>query len=131
MIYLNPGTNSIVLTLQERVIGTVPYYTFKMVRKGTFEEKIFTSDDWSWAPWYWTGMTISVSKPEILTKGVVYLDPGEWDYTVYEMASKENLNISQSVAIVETGICIVGGTYSDTYEYKGTDNNTIKYYNNI
>lgn len=131
MIYLNPGTNSITLTLYEKSNSLQPYYTFQLIRKGSFDEVVFYQDDSSYAPWYWSSFTISVGTISGLTQGQIVANFGEYTYNVYEMTSPYNLSYTQSIGLVETGICIVTGTSTDNTEYTGNDDSQIIYYKNI
>ena len=131
MIYLSTGTNTITLTLAEKTINNPAYYTFLLQRKGTFEEVIFTNDDNSWAPQYWNQFTVSVGNTIGLTAGLIYANSGEWTYTVYEMNNPYDLNLIDSVQVLETGICIISATYTPNNSYTGTNNDTLKYYKNL
>ena len=131
MIYLNTGTNSVTLTLYEKSTQIQPYYTFELVRKGSFDKVIFYQNDSSYAPWYWNSFTVSVGNVVGLTAGQIVANAGEWTYTVYEMPAPYILDLTQAIGEVETGICIINGTYSTTSEYTGTMNDQIVYYKNM
>lgn len=131
MIYLNNGTNSITLTLNEKSTQTQPYYTFQLIRKGTFDEVIFYQDDSSYAPWYWNSFNISVGTISGPTQGQIVASFGEYTYNVWEMTTPYNLSYTQSIGLVETGILIINGTYTPDTEYTGNDESTIIYYKNI
>jgi hypothetical protein len=131
MIYLNPGTNSITLTLYEKSVQTQPYYTFQLIRKGSFDEVVFYQDDNSYAPFYWNSFTVSVGTFSGLTQGQIVVNFGEYTYNVYEMPTPYNLSYTQSIGLVETGILIITGTSTDNTEYSGNDDSTIVYYKNI
>ena len=132
MFYLNNGDNRVVLTLYEKTTQVQPYYAIQLTRKGSFDEVIFAANDFSWAPWYWTGMTVSVvataSDP---TNGIITINNGEYDYSVYEMATSSNIDIANyGLGIIEVGICIVNASFSSIPAYNGTITDTIIYYNN-
>lgn len=132
MIYLNNGDNTITVTLYEKSTQVQPYYTCKLQRKGTFDEVIFYQDDHSYAPYYWNSFTVSVGTYSGgLTAGQIDINYGEWQYTYYEMPGPYDIDLSNALGIVETGICIVGATYTPNETYSGTDNSEIKYYKNI
>lgn len=131
MIYLNTGTNSIVITAYEKSTQIQPYYTFELIRKGSFDKVVFYQNDTSYAPWYWSKFDITVATYSGLTAGIIKVNSGEWTYNVYEMASPYDLNLTNAIGIVETGICIINGTYSSNHEYTGTMADTIVYYKNI
>jgi hypothetical protein len=132
MIYLSTGTNSIVVTPYQRATSIQPYYTFQIIRKGTFEEVIFYQNDTSYAQWYWSEFQITVAPTQSgLTAGIIVANSGEWTYNIYEMASPYDLNLSNAITLCQTGILIINGTYSTNQEYDQTDNSDIKYYKNM
>ncbi len=130
MIYLNPGNNSITLTLGDMSILTQSYYTFGLTRKGSFETVYFTADDNSTAPYYWNRFTVSVGTVSGLTNGQIDINAGEWTYNAYEMSNPYDLNIDNAVKFLQTGICIVSRTYSTIQSYTGSNSSTIVYYQN-
>ena len=130
MIYLQSGTNSITTTLYEKSTQVQPYYTWKLERKGSFEDVIFYQDDTSWAPWYWNQFQVVVATYSGLTQGIIQVNPGEWTYTVYEMTAPYDLDLLNAIGVVETGLCLVEGTYSVNSVYNGTIDNEIVYYKN-
>jgi hypothetical protein len=130
MIYLNDGQNVVTVTLYEKSTSVQPYYTWELERKGTFDTVVFFQTDSSYAPWYWNAFTISVATYSGLTAGIIQANSGEWTYTVYEMSNPYDLNLNNAIGVVETGICIINGTYSQTESYTGTQNATITYYKN-
>ena len=131
MIYLNNGANTITITPYEKSTQTQPYYTWQIIRKGSFEEVVFYQDDSSYAPWYWSSFVINVGTVSGLTQGQIVANPGEWTYNIWEMTTPYNLSYTQSIGLVETGILIINGTYSQDKEYTGNDESTIVYYRNI
>jgi len=132
MIYLNSGTNSVTTTLFEKSTSANPFYTWQLTRKGTFEDVIFYQQDSSPIPYYYNTFTISITTGTVgLTQGIIKANSGEWTYIVYEMPTAYNLNIASASGIVETGICIINGTYTPNKEYTGTDDANIIYYKNM
>jgi hypothetical protein len=131
MIYLNNGINTVTITPYEKSTQIQPYYTWQIIRKGTFEEVVFYQDDSSYAPWYWSSFTISVGTISGLTQGQIIANAGEWTYNIWEMTTPYNLSYTQSVGLVETGILIINGTYTPDTEYTGNDSSTIIYYKNM
>jgi hypothetical protein len=130
MIYLNNGQNVVTVTLYEKSSSVQPFYTWELERKGTFDSVVFYQNDSSYAPYYWNAFTISVATYSGLTSGIIQVNSGEWTYTVYEMSNPYDLNLNNAIGVVETGICIVNGTYSNIQNYNGTINDTIVYYKN-
>ena len=47
------------------------------------------------------------------------------------MSVPYDLNLTNAIGIVETGICIINGTFSSNQEYTGTMTDTIVYYKNM
>lgn len=131
MIYLNNGVNTITVTPYEKSTQTQPYYTWQLIRKGSFDEVVFYQDDSSYAPWYWSSFTVSVGTVSGLTQGEIVASFGEYTYNIWEMTAPYNLSYTQSVGLVETGILIITGTYTPDTEYSGNDDATIVYYRNI
>jgi hypothetical protein len=108
------GSTNITTTLYENCSNKVnPYFLFELVRKGSNDEIIFTNDDISTAPWYWNEFVITIATTSIgLTQGIIPLKEGEYKYTAYEMANQYDLNISNAVGIVETGLLVCGLDFS-------------------
>jgi hypothetical protein len=132
MLHLINGTNSVLTaTLYEKSNQLQPYYTWQLIRKGSFDEVIFYQNDSSYVPWYWNSFDISVGLTLGLTQGKIIANPGEYTYNVYEMTAPYNLSYTQSIGLVETGILIISGTYTGDQSYSETDDDTIVYYKNI
>jgi hypothetical protein len=131
MIYFNDGENVVTITPYEKSTQIQPYYTWQIIRKGTFDEVIFFQEDSSYAPWYWSSFTISVGINDDPSQGQIIANPGEWTYNIWEMTTPYNLNISESVRLVESGILIINGTYATDSEYTGNDTSQIIYYKNM
>jgi hypothetical protein len=131
MIYLNNGVNTITVTPYEKSSQTQPYYTWQLIRKGSFDEIVFYQDDSSYAPFYWSSFTVSVGTVSGLTQGQIVASFGEYTYNIWEMTTPYNLSYTQSIGLVETGILIINGTYTPDTEYSGNDDATIVYYRNI
>ena len=131
MIYLQSGSNNVTVTLAEKSSLTQSYYTWQLIRKGTFDNVIFYQDDISSVPYYWNEFQITVANYSGLTAGIIQVNPGEWTYNVYEMSTPYDLNLTNTVGLVETGICIISGTSTSNSNYTGTNDNTITYYQNI
>lgn len=131
MLYLQTGTNSLTATLYEKSSQIQPYYTWQLIRKGSFDEVVFYQDDSSYAPWYWNEFIVSVGTISSPTQGIITITEGEYTYNVYEMATSSSLSYTQSIGLVETGILIVTATYTSNSEYIGNDDTEIIYYKNI
>lgn len=125
MIYLSKTqSQSITLTLREKSKSVIPYYTFKIVNRNSFDEYIFSPDNLSYSDYY-DKFEIGYGNTQSFTGSVILnYDSGEYHYTIYEMNNKYDLNIDNSIGIVENGILIVNGTYSESLSYTESDNNT-------
>lgn len=131
MIYFNDGENVVTITPYEKSTQIQPYYTWQIIRKGSFDEVIFFQEDSSYAPWYWSSFTISVGLVDDPITGQILANPGEWTYNIWEMTTPSNLDILQAIRLVETGILIINGTYSTDSQYTGNDEAQIIYYKNM
>jgi len=121
------GTTKVTVTLYERCQTTDPFFTWLVQRKGSLDTIIFYQDDISLSPYYYNQFNITIATSSVgLTAGVVPLFPGEWNYTIYEQSQPYILATSSNV--VETGILIVSGTFSQSPVYNGLDDNTIIVY---
>jgi hypothetical protein len=108
------GLTNVTVTLYELCSNQVnPYFTWNLERKGSFDSITFCATDISTAPWYWNEFQLTVATSSIgLTSGVIPLVEGEWIYSVYEMQNQYDLNINNSIGMVEQGIMVVGLTFS-------------------
>lgn len=113
MIYISPTySRAVYLKLKDKCISTTPYFLFEFINDSTNDYVYSTADDFSTSP-YWSGFTFSiVSGTAGLTQGQVNLKVGEHKYNVYEMSIQYSLNVNLAVKLVDTGICLVGNTYS-------------------
>ena len=132
MIYLSTTqSNTSYFTLYENCSNVYnPYFTFKLINCNTNAETIFYQDDTSLFPYNYNTFTISIGNPEGLTAGILNITKGQYNYFVYEMANKYDLNINNAINLVETGILNVIGTQSSIQTYTGS-NTYIATYNNI
>ena len=128
MIYLNPGTNSVIVTLYEKCINILnPYFLWQIENKTTKEVTFFYQNDSSDVPWYYNSFTFSIATQSGLTAGILNNPPGEYTYTVWEMSEPYNLNVgsASNPNPVETGILKIVATQSgimglETFTYSGT-----------
>lgn len=112
MIYLSTTapTKVTLLSNKDRTAGSsaadlaLNYYTFKITSCDTFEEYVFSPDNWSQSPYY-DAFTISVGLTISMTGSVmVDADAGQYNFTVYKMPTEYNLNIASASYITEQGI---------------------------
>lgn len=149
MIYISTTQSSrVVLTLAEHTPFRDPYihpdyaptefYTWKITNRDTFEEVIFSPDDFSDSPYY-DAFTISVGPTVSLTSSVVLdIRPGQYDFAVYQMPTNHNLDLTQANFLAESGILqVVGPDFSyvhpqlDPISFTGSDADTIKAFNEL
>ena len=128
---INPtGTSSVIVTLFEKCKNTInPYFTWEIIRKGSFDTIVFYQNDISTSPYYYNQFELIVGTNSLgLTAGIIPITSGEWNYTIYEMANPYNLATASAVGIVETGLLINGATFSNLPIYTGESNNVIPVY---
>lgn len=127
LIVNGEGTTTVTVTLYEKCNLPNPYFTWQVQRKGSLDEIIFYQDDISMSPYYFNQFNLIVATTSVgLTAGVVPLTPGEWNYYVWEQSSPYILATSSNM--VETGLLIVTGTYSQDPVYDGLNTNIIPIY---
>jgi hypothetical protein len=127
MIYLQTGTNSVIVTLYEKCINiTNPYFLWEIENKTTKEITFFYQNDSSDAPWYYNSFTISIATSSGLTAGIINNTAGEYTYRIWEMNEPYNLNVgsASNPNPVETGILKIVATQSgivglQTFTYSG------------
>lgn len=115
MIFLKQDiSNTVVLTLQEKttITGQTPYYLFEFTNDDTNESKVFTASDLSTCTRRYNEFIITLTGgTESLTGGTITLSPnGYWKYNIYQMTGQTNLNISNTISMVENGKVYVSGT---------------------
>jgi len=131
MLYLSyTGSTAITVTLYEKCSNQVnPYFTWKIVDKDSNYEYVFTADDFSTSPWYWNRFTISIASPEGLTAGIIDVPAGQYMYEIYEMSNPYDLNLNNSIGMIETGLITINPTYSLPQTYTYSTNTTVVYNN--
>ncbi len=132
MLYLTIDQPKVIyVTLQEKSSNLVnPYYTWFIKNKQSLEETTFYASDFSTVPYYFNTFTMSVSSTQSgLTAGIIQVDSGEYIYQVYQMSSPYDLNLSNAIQMVETGILIISGTHTDYQSYTGSSGNINVYQN--
>lgn len=110
MIIYKGQNNKIGVTLKEKQTLTLSDFVFKFTNDMTGKSVTCTSHDVSLYPDRINIFYIAENNTPDPINAVVSLNPsGMWTYEIYEVpqASPKILDISQSVAILETGILIV------------------------
>ena len=102
-----------------------PYFTWKLIDKDSKAVTIFTADDFSYAPYYWNAFTISVSTTQSgLTQGIINVPASTFTYEVYEMANPYDLNLNNSLGMIENGIVTINATYTPPQAFTMSNQNT-------
>lgn len=128
MLIISPtGSTPVTVTLFEKCQNQInPYFTWQLVRKGSYDDIIFYQDDISTSPYYYNTFTLSVATNSVgLTAGLIPLTSGEWNYTIYEQNSPYILSTASAIGIVETGLLIVPETFLTTPVSYTSDNPSI------
>jgi len=132
MIYLTSNTQSTVtVTLQENAISVNPYYAWNIVNIETNASIVFCADDYSPYPCNYNQFTFSVvsiasnGTATGSTNGTIYANAGVYNYAVFEMNTQYDLNLNNSVGIVEKGLLTITGTYTPYTVNTANDNMVI------
>lgn len=126
MLYLNQGTNELIVNLYARSSNiTNPFFTWQIVNRDTLEETIFYQDDHSNSPYNYNAFTISVATYSGLTAGIIDAEPGQYDYNIFETNTQYDLIILTSSNLVKNGILNIIATYSIVSTFTQSDVYTI------
>lgn len=90
------------------------YYTFKIKSTDSFDEYVFSPENFSNSPYY-DAFTISVGTTSVSMTGSVVIDAasGQYNFEIYKMPTIYNLNIASASYMTEAGILqIVGEGFS-------------------
>lgn len=130
MLHLNNiGDTELTVTLYEKCSNiTNPQFTWELNRKGTYDQVIFYQEDHSSDPYYYNSFTVSVATQSGLTAGVINIQPGEYNYIIYEMPDAYNLITASAIGIVETGLLILEATFSTINSYTQSNDDVIRTY---
>lgn len=125
MLYINKNTdNTLIVTLQEKVTLTSPYYLFVFTSDVTQEKVIFLQSDISEFPERYNEFLITeTSGTQIPSSGTIeFLPIGSWTYKIYEQSSSSNLIEANAGNLLETGQAKVLGTNEsyDTHQQSNT-----------
>jgi len=124
------GSTDVIVTLYEESTNLInPYFTWEVNRKGTNNNIVFYQDDISPAPYYYNKFNITIGTGSSgLTSGVVPLTPGEWVYNIHQMDNPYDLDLLNSIKIVENGLITIPGEFNTIPDYYSPDINTIPVY---
>jgi hypothetical protein len=125
MLHTGPtGSWGVLVNLYGQCQNTFnPYFTWSLTQKSSQVNIVFTADDVSTNPYLWNYFTLSIALGGTtpgLTQGLIPIYPGEWEYNIYEMTNQYDLNLNNSLGLVNNGILrvaaypfeISGATYS-------------------
>ena len=120
--------------MKEKSTINTPYYTFKIVNKDSFNEFIFAPTNNSTSNYY-DSFTISIGTSSSATSSVV-IDAvaGQYDYFTYEMNTEYDLDLNNSLGLVESGILLINGTYSSLStitSFTESNDDTIRVFNEL
>lgn len=133
MIYLSVTQSSeVIATLREKASNLVnPYYTWKIVNKNSFDEYIFSADNNTLSNYY-DSFTVSIGTTIALTSSVtIDAVAGQYDYFVYEMNTNYDLDLNNSLGLVEMGILMISGTDSSIISFTESNYDTIRVFNEL
>lgn len=133
MLYLNPeGPSKVVVTLYERCKNLVnPYFTWKLIDKDSDLITIFYANDFSPVPYYWNTFTFSVSPTQSLpVDGIINIPASTYAYEVYEMENPYDLDLNNSLGMVENGILTIFATHSNIIAYTQSNTDVTPVYRN-
>jgi len=122
--YWDFGSQEVIVTLYENSSNiTDPQYTWVLENKDTLVKTAFYQEDHSNFPWYYNAFTVSIATQSGLTAGILDLSYGQFNYFIYEMENPFDLDINNSLGLVENGIVYIGYTSSGLSTF--TQSNTI------
>ena len=119
-----------VLTLSEKASNVIPYYTWVLSNRDSLVNTIISPDNFSTSPYY-DSFTLSIGTAVSLTSSVVMNIPaGEYHYSVYEMTTQYDLNINNSVGLLETGLLMITGTSTPFVSFTASEGFTFTTFDN-
>lgn len=129
MILINKASsNTVVLTLTEKVTLTAPYYfLFSFVSQTTGATVNFIAADSSLYTDRYNEFTIVETTSPDLTDSECELNPkGFWNYKIYAQSSSSNLVVANANELVEEGIVKVNWSAPTVTTYNtAPDTNTV------
>ena len=119
MLYINDNDTTVFNVTLYSNCGNItnPYFTWKLINKQSLNEIVFYQDDSSTSPYYYNSFTVSIAPTAGLTQGIINAAPGEYKYEIYEMSNKYDLDLNNSIGLVENGILYIVPTYSQTTSF--------------
>lgn len=132
MIYLSTTQSSnVIVTCRENASNASPYYTWKIINRDSYNQYIFSPDNLS-TSLYYDEFQINIGTSTSLTSSVV-LDcvQGEYDYFIYETITQYELNLNNSIGLMESGILHILGTSSQIISFTQSDADVVKVFNEL
>jgi hypothetical protein len=97
------GTSSVCIYLYDKCQNQInPYFTWQLVRSGSFDNIIFTATDISSDPNIYSRFVLTVGVGD-LTQGVIPVQSGQYTYTIYEMVAPGDLNLNNNIGVIDIG----------------------------
>lgn len=124
MLVINKNTNNtLIVTLQEKVTLTNPYYLFVFQNDVTLDKVCFLQSNISTHQERYDEFLITERSTSLnASSGIIeFLPVGSWTYFVYEQASSSNLDPTLTGGLLETGKARVVGTNETYSTYTGQD----------
>jgi len=122
MLYLTRNiSKEIIVTANELATTNPANYTWVITSADTHQSFTFSAIDNS-SSYYYNSFTLSVIPGATygLTAGIIpTYTTGQHIYDIYQMTNYGDLNISNAVKLVETGILYITGITSSTNQYSG------------
>lgn len=111
-------TNTVIVTLTEKVTISNPYFLFKFENQQTKQLYYCISADTSSYTDRYNQFSIIEKVNPTLTAGEIRLaSEGFYNYTIYEQVSSSNLDPANATGIVEKGIAKVFGVARTKYTH--------------
>ena len=130
MQIINKGQNNfLIFTLSEKVTLTNPYYLFSFKHQVLMSSVNFIASDVSGFPTRYNKFLITETTGTVnLTSGVVSLpETGFYEYAIYEQTSSSNLDISNTIGLLEIGMVKVESNLPIYREYDNQSKTIITY----
>lgn len=124
MLVINKNTNNtLIVTLQEKVTLSNPYYLFVFTNDATDISVVFLQSNTSTQKERYDQFLITERSTSLnASSGIIeFLPLGSWTYEIYEQSSSSNLNPVNAGALLETGKAKVVGTNETYSTYTGQD----------
>lgn len=122
-------------TKQNRIVlATQSFYTWVLTNRNKLDKWLVCPDDNSTSPYfsYWTFSYIAPMGGPYTWSAYVELPlpQGEYHYEIYQTETQYDRYLAGTVyGLIEHGLLMVTGTYSEMQSYSGADNRTFQVFN--